>query len=779
MSQPGSAGLNTHRRNPRRAAATRHNGISTRPRAPNDRVTRSTARLRSDTDTDQNASSDSSDLEDYDGDDSAGEDYVRPHILRSRPLQTVASTRERRHQPSHGSSSRINSAFTVTKAGHTGRAGRSSQKAPSTSSPQKKAKPVATIGRVRKQFPKSSVDLPAWPTSKVIPSWQLLEWTIMVQVFEYAAYPLDNKTNVRWLLSAGLTCKAFLGPALKALYKCPMPQIISANMANKFASLIRELAADPSSALERGDHRRTMVESLVVNATSLPLSQSRSFDVAELIPSLPNLSYVELYHEYDLPPYRKLDVKATKKWTYTPELLNAIKFAGDSETSLRLRAWKWSDRMMATDFLGELKEIHSWATFSKLRKLSFVNFQVPSLKHNRDPSDPDVFEEDKNYIGLVAASLESVPDLKHLVMESSTVVDGQFLSLLPKTIEHLEIVNCWELTSEMLSEYLLTHGRNIRRLTLNHNLSLNLSFLPLLAQCCPDLRELYIDLLTFSHHEYYNDKDPIYDTLMAVNDVPAWPVTLEVIDLEQLAKWDMETAEMFFQSFVDQARNLPKLRYLAVKAMLDVPWRQRSEFRDKWVSKLKRVFLRKATKPKPYHSLIQWPSFGEDSILPEVQHPESAESEALPARRSKRIATHVVVPTPPASKDTNNQRKRKRTLTSTRDLRQRKQANISYRDPDTDEDLDLYGSEESDDEDPLASQGQSLLSALPASPSPAAVDEPFIHGLCDIVNIRFDNQKPREFQWGIEDFLDEDTNEVDDGEWTSDERDDESDNYAW
>lgn len=610
-----------------------------------------------------------------------------------------------------------------------------------------------------------------------------LEWTILVQIFEYAAHPLDSKTNVRWLLSAGLTCKAFLEPALKSLYRCPSPQIISMNMANKFAGLMRELSVNAADAEDRRDYRRTMVESLVVNVTSLSpqsQSQSRSFDVAELISNLPSLSHVELYHEFDLPPYRKLDVKSTKKWTYTPELLSAIEAAGDSENTLRLKSWKWSGRMMSSDLLGELRNIYKWSTFTLLRTISLVNFQVPSLGTKEDPSNPDVFEKDKNYISLVAASLESVPQLKHLALDSSTIVDEQFLSLLPKTIEDLEIVNCWELTAEMLSEYLTTHGRALRRLTLNHNQSLNLGFLPLLAKCCPNLRELRMDLLLFSQHEYINDKEPNYETLMSVVDVPSWPATLEVLELEQLAKWDLETAEMFFQSLIDQAPDLLRLRHLAVKAMLDVPWRQRSEFRDKWVSKLKRVFLRKPTRPKPFHSLAQWPALSGGNVIREGEIAQSSEDELLPARRSTRIVSQVVPFGPSSTKEiTTTSRKRRRAPTLTRHLRDRKRAHVSYKDPDTDEDLGLTNAEESDDEDPLAAQDSLLFQSNPGSPSTEADTGPFIQGLCDVVNILLDNQKPRELQWGIEDFLDDESHESQDGEWTSDERIDESDGYAW
>lgn len=755
----------TPRRNPRRAATT------TRPRPPNARVTRTSAAVatRRCLDADPDTSNESSDF----GDDE--DDELIP--LASPPVRTIASTRARRRPTAQAT---IHQNFTVTKPAA----------APST--PKKRPKSTTRAGGASKKTPasarkkspaKAAHQSPPWPTSKVIPPWDRLEYTILAQILDYAAHPLDSKASIGWLLSAGLTCHAFLSPALQVLYRCPTAQTISMNMGNKFAALMRELAVADADAKDRHDYRRSMVKYLVINVTSLPSqsqSQSRSFDVAELISNLPSLSYVELYHEFDLPPYRNIIKKATRKWNYTPELLSAIKAAGDSGNALRLKAWKWSGRMMIPDLLGEMKEMYNWSTFSSLRKISLVNFQVPSLDTKEDPSDPDVYEKDKNYIGLVAGSLGAVPELKHLVLESSTIVDEQFLSLLPKTIEQLEIINCWELTSDMLSEFLLTHGRTLHRLTLHHNQSLNLKFLPFLAQCCPDLREFRMDLLLFSHDEYRNDKEPNYDVLMSVSDVPSWPTTLEVIELEQLAKWDLETAEMFFQSLINQAPNLRKLRCLAIKAMLDVPWRQRSVFRDKWVRKFKQVFLRKSTAPKPFHSLIQWPTMKGGPVTRPEPIAQSSEDELLPARRSTRIATQPVpIAPPPQDELPPTRRKRRRAPTWTRDLRDRKRAHVSYKDPDTDE--GLTEPEESDDEDPLAAQDYSMsATSVPASPSLEADSaEPFIHGLCNVVNILLDNQKPREVQWGIEDFLNEASGESQDGEWTSDERLEESDGYAW
>ncbi|KAG8160531.1 hypothetical protein KVR01_010067 [Diaporthe batatas] len=761
MSRPDPAGV---RRNPRRLTTR----PPSRPRNPTGRVTRSATRLPS-------PSSGSSELDH----DSSDTDAPAPRPSRPPGAQTRQSARLQ--TIAHQSSGTRGPQPTRAHAPASSRPRRPRSNPPSRTPPRPARitdpRSRASGSRKKHAVSPSATSLPEWPSSTVRPPWQHLEWTLLVQIFEYASSSLEFKEGARWLLSAGLTCKLFLDPALKALYRRPMP-ILSMNMATKFAALMHNLSVNQAAARERNDHRRTMVESLVVSVTSL--SASRPFDLAELVLVLPGLSHLELYHEFDLPPYRQLDLK-TRRWTYSQALVHALKSAGESDARMRLKSWRWSERMMDRDVVSpkQMRAIHQWSTFSQLRDITLVNFQVPSLKENKDPNDPEVFEADKNFISCISESLEPLGSLKHLKMESSTVVDGQFLSLLPKTIEHLEIVNCWELTAEMLVEYLLTHGRSLRRLTLHHNQSLSLAFLPTLGVSCPQLRELSMNLTFYAHHEYYNDSDPFYETLLTVTDVPVWPDRIEIIDLEQLAKWDAATAEMFFQSFVDQAPNMPRLRHLAVKAMLDVPWRQRCEFRDRWVSRLRKVFLRRQTKPRPYHSLIQWPTLRGGPGIQEGNTDVGGETDDTPIRRSSRIATHIATPAPVPPENTvdNKRSKRKRSAGSARDLRRPKRVAISYRDPDTDEDLDLLDPEESEEEE---AEDPSLPSSPPESPASPDDDLPFVHGLCDVVNIRFDNQKPREFQLGMEDFLDEQEHESDDEEWTSDrDRDDDSDVYAW
>lgn len=93
----------------------------------------------------------------------------------------------------------------------------------------------------------------------------------------------------------------------------------------------------------------------------------------------------------------------------------------------------------------------------------------------------------------------------------------------------------------------------------------------------------------------------MYDTLLRPGDTPpTWPRTLQQIELLNLRNWGLEPATTFFQSLQDVAGDLPDLRFLTIKAMLNTSWKERACFRDKWISKLERSFLRRSEPPNPH-----------------------------------------------------------------------------------------------------------------------------------------------------------------------------------
>jgi len=579
---------------------------------------------------------------------------------------------------------------------------------------------------------------------EVVPPWQTLPYMVIVAILKFASSPLSDDGMVRWLVGTGRTCRAFAEPALTVLYQTPhLPT------AGKFYGLAAILAQSPSSTMFK---YRPKVECVTID---VGMTAVRPVDLANVVRHCPRLSELDIRHFKDMSPYRQLDDNL--RFTYPAELFANLA-ADDGSQVIRLKSWRWSQRMMGKDLtLGALKGLHLTPAFHGLRKLTFVNYQRPLLIA-KDPDDPDVVAEDKRHAENFAGLLQVLPDLIHLVMESSTVVNDHLLPLLPRTLQHLELINCWDVNSDHFSEYLVTHGQMLRELTLHHNQSLSIRFLPVLASACPNLAALRMNLTYYNHHEFYHDSDPFYEHLLTADEVPTWPSSLQVVELENLRQWDRQAAEVFFKSLVDSAAHLPKLRHLAIKAMLDIPWRQRSEMRDKWVRQLKRVFKRPWSNPTPARSLRVQAAQPAPKSTPSKKVRGRGSSNTASRRRSGRIASLVSASSSRAS-------------SVARGSRRPGDGGFSYREPDSDEDSDTEAGR---------GKSEAEVHAIDA-PSPASStssDEGFVQGLCEVVDIRFDNQKPVETQFSMGDFLDSDHANSDD-EWTGEDDGMEASDYAW
>lgn len=254
-----------------------------------------------------------------------------------------------------------------------------------------------------------------------------------------------------------------------------------------------------------------------------------------------------------------------------------------------------------------------------------------------------------------------------------------------------------------------------------------------------------------------NDSDPMYEVALLPHQIPKWPASLRVVDFEHIRHWSLETAEMFLHSLIDSAGNLPNLRHLAIKTMLNIPWKARADMRHQWRKKLDKVFLRRYEPPRNHTSLRE-PPVDEAPAAPQ-EKPKQKRLSDPPSRRSTRLAVQV---SDSESRNSSNSKGR------------RSLGRPTYQDPETDE----AEFESSDDEgnDSLApvsgdAESQKLVEGALASAKPV------IQGLCTTVSIVFDNQKPTELQYGMEDFMDEDRTESD-GDWDGDQDDDEA-AYAW
>ncbi|KAH7366721.1 hypothetical protein B0T11DRAFT_325058 [Plectosphaerella cucumerina] len=469
---------------------------------------------------------------------------------------------------------------------------------------------------------------------------------------------------------------------------------------------------------------RARIRSLHLDLSVLSLTTNTYTSSQNLIQNLAQLSDVAIVHPLDKPPYRSLD--ATIRWHYPEDLFRGLQVAEDASEALmdktkptRLTSWTWNERFVKpgthVEGLASIRQIHLGENFNSLRRVKFVNFQLPSVRdggsvRKSEEAFAALHAKDQEHTQLMADALAALPHLTHVAFESSTSVNTELLPLLPRGLKSLELINCWEITSESFSSFLLTHGHSLESLELHSNQALNLSFLTTLGKACPCLAELRMNLLYYRHHEFLDDSDPFYDNLLLEHEIPSWPPRLRVLDMENLRGWSAGAATMFFQSLVDSAANLRDLRHLSVKAMIDIPWRERSGIRQGWQDKLTKVFLRPLVPPARLTS-IRRPA-AKDSAKQKVLAP-SDNSSAGPSRRSSRL-------------------KEDSAAAEAREDMQSLRNQVPL---------------------PVRTSGRSANTQ--AADDEADSNNAIVGGLCEVVEIVIDNQKPREQQFGMEDFLDE------------------------
>lgn len=695
---------------------------------------------------------------------------------------------------------------------------RRSRRTPTTQRPTKRSRPASSPPRTydsddsdftrtpKKRRVSSKPSTPKANTSDdnvlikgsgVIPPWETLPYHVLVQIFRYASYPLyDDHTfqhlpSSRWLVNAAHVCRAFAEPAFQVLYSSP--PLVPMIQAHRLVDLLK---ADP---VPMAFKYRPKVESLHIEVEQVAAYSLGSgyghLDLHGLIKDLPRLTALEFYHQKDMSPYRKLD--ETIKWTYPESIFEALKYIdpnadasrGDKTGMCKLRSWRWSSRLAGKKWpINRLREVHMKPSFSSLKKIAFVNYQIPYLKKD---------EDDPKHEAILADSLKALPELEHLIFESSTLCNSKLLPLLPSNLRNLELINCWEVIADDLANFLLTHGRQLRVLTLNHCQSLNLAFLPFLGEACPNLQVLRMNLMYFNLHATYRDSDPQYEQLLLPEQVPVWPTTLQTIELVQLRKWEIPAAEMFFQSLLDSAGGLPDLRRLTIQAILNIGWRDRASFRDKWVGSLARVFKR-VSEPPMEHVSIQsaMNEFAVSAPKSKLNKADKAiAGEKHKSLRAKSTTSSNIGPSP--AKEAGSPPSRR----STRICQPQpgKYAESSESEAETSVRPEMRISTREASRRLKFERELSILKTtagihtpdLTSSPKPSddsSDDEPLItkkgkgkakeviQGMCDVVEVRIDNLRPTENQVTERDFLDEEPSG--DEDWNGND-DDVGGGYAW
>ena len=429
-------------------------------------------------------------------------------------------------------------------------------------------------------------------TAGKIPQWQTLPYEILLQIFHYASHPLCDDhfepiplakslvgSSVGWLLKAALVCKALAEPALSVLYYAP-----PLSPPYRAHGLLEHLISQgPASTFDY----RNKIKYLDIEATTILMLKYGGRDpirLEDLIVCTPQLRGIGIHLISDQPKHRKRSTGASKKkeLVYSNEVFDAL-----DATKISLNTWKWNLSLSGIRrhlLHGEsLKGIHSRPSFQKLQNLTLVRC-----------GDTLPIEEEE-----FADAINALPSLKHLSMELSPWTGESFLPMLPQQLESFQLIDCQHVTSDTLHLFLVTHGSNLRRLVLNHNQSLNLAFSTDLAVACPKLQVFKMNLRYYSTHDNYSDSEPYFDSLLFRDEIPTWPTSLQTLELHHLRKWESNSVEMFFQSLIDAASTLPHLRKVDIKASVNIDWRDRASFRNKWINQLTKVFLRKSPDPDP------------------------------------------------------------------------------------------------------------------------------------------------------------------------------------
>ncbi|PGH17711.1 hypothetical protein AJ80_04719 [Polytolypa hystricis UAMH7299] len=556
-----------------------------------------------------------------------------------------------------------------------------------------------------------------------IPPWQTLPYHVLFDIFMRvfsSSSPQDELEvlrSVKWLLRMARLCRAFHDPAIAALFYSPplYPPVRFRDLEN--------LLSRPQETLSTNYQNK--VKRLDIDIQSHPL---RHYDIHRLVALTPRLKHLQLYIGEEhissglLPNFVPWDI-----WV---DLLNALDEAG-----CHLHSWQWNGDFLGTerDFpLSLLTEAHTRPCLVDLKTLRIENmFKWICLSTKED--------EAKALGPTLASSLTALPYLRSLEVRKSWIVDDGFLLNLPTSLTCLSLVNCDQVDSALLETYLASHGQHLRRLSLDQNRHLNMSFTKDLAKACPHLEVFKIGFTCTPIDFYHHHTAPKFDRLLEDSEVPSWPPTLRYLELDRIQKCNLGMAQALFSSLIDSAPNLPALRTLILTAAINIPWRDRATFRKQRVRKLEKVFQRMSAPPNPnWDSLSKVGSEGNELSGGQSDatngHADDSGTEIIRIRRPKRQSVRLA---------------------------------------------EQKLSEMSNDDD-----GEDGMFSDLAAHASASADEglwskkDFIQGMCDVVEIRIDNLRPMDHMFTADDFRDEEVSG--DEDWSEQDVDvDVEDEHAW
>ncbi|TID20082.1 hypothetical protein E2P81_ATG07387 [Venturia nashicola] len=598
--------------------------------------------------------------------------------------------------------------------------------------------PAPLPARTRQAAPRVIIEVIPFVSDNRIPAWTTLPYEVLQTIFLYASFPLFDDQNgptpaISWLLKAAQTHKAFFEPAMAALYKCP--PLVTLTKPHDIQAL---LSQDPSS---HTINYNVKVKRLELEHQILMYSAGKdygAFDLGTLIGHLPQLTEIDIWSIYDTPSVRR--VGHTKKpWAYPESLFNALVEGGQ-----RLKGFHWNATFLPklgdnpTTLFQWMHEKLLLTPFQSLKSLALTNFFgdisdrldledriIQSKPLTTTQVDKEALREEKRQTvkkqdEAFARAICALPELKTLDLHMCTVVDSEWLQLLPTTLTNLGFTSCDRLTSDGLQAFLTSHGSNLKELVLNHNSALSMSFLTTLKETCPYLENFEMDLTYHSKFVSTNSAEPEYENLLLPDEVPTWPKTLQSINMQHLRQWSSASAEIFLNSLINSAEELPDLRHLDLSISLSISWRDRARIRDQWEDKLKRVFLRKSLPPNGHWMSLrgfrEWKMRQGAKVMSCVEIPSTSTSTSSSPEETGRPSP--IEPESPKKPAIGKRKLRPRKSTSDEESSAQPGLDTSLRDM--------------------------MMEAL----------EAHVQGMCDVVDIRIDNLRPTENQMHESDFLD-------------------------
>ncbi|MCJ1313220.1 hypothetical protein MMC25_006897 [Agyrium rufum] len=623
----------------------------------------------------------------------------------------------------------------------------------------------------------------------IMPPWQELPYAALLDIFLFAAHrPRQERyhpsSHSAWLAKAALICKAFLEPALSALYYAPLLQNYK-----RLQNLKGLLASDPSKTTF---NYRMKIKYLDIDTGPTPFHM-----VLEILKHTSQLRGIDMHLATDGLPYGASGRRAHLSKFYRPEFFRALQ-----GNRCILRSWRWNfaSSKYETAYAGsQLHGLHLDLSFRNLRDLQIAQY-------DGTPRDD-----------TLANTLNLLPELKELSLELCKGFHKDFWSSLPVGLEKLRMIQT-SASDDDLQAYLATRGANLRELRLESNRDIGLSFLIDLSSSCTNLLHLHIDMKPVANApgEYRR----LTTFAFLANQTPTWPPMLQSLEIVNTLKLEAKSAETLFQSIISASERLSQLRRLVIKASVDTDHRERARFRRHWIDTFESIFLRKSPPPDPsLYSKAAFAAWKKNQgfqrvavLLPASRAAPSTKTPVkrgdyaavLPAnesdvqpedqphrpvlRKSRVSKGSLMMPHAESETDSDtadNSHRRSTRLKDNQDKdylassplklqikqRVRKRRAVVLTEDESEPDSSI-------DDDPQVHDSCSKPVTSNVNVNAKGDGTQHIHGLCDVVDIRIDNTRPAEIQFAESDFLDPEASGDDD--WNEDADDMAGDDgYAW